>query len=177
MEDEKTTPAQAIPFPEPDRFQASRDFIEAMNRENESYSTEGLKPEILPRSPVFGTLGQNPVGPGDIIDTPEPVDWIPATGTDPIQFLIHRVEDVIQEATQIGTEPLSTKAGVLAALYQAQALRQIADLLAELTGVTEDGKTCIRTMRVYRQGQPPLYRRSMRNAQDLPYSDLEENQT
>ena len=165
MEDEKTIP-EPIPFPqkEAEPFQASRDFIAAMNAENESYSREGLKPEIRPRSPVFGTLGVNPVGPGDVIDTPEPVDWLPATGADPIEFLIDRVNRVIEETPQMGTEPLSTKASVLGALYQAQALREIADLLDELTGVTEDGKRYIRTMRVY-GGQA----RSQRmHPQDIP---------
>lgn len=45
---------------------------------------------------------------------------------DPIGFLIDRVDSVVLEAAQMGTEPLSTKAGCLAALYQAQALRDIA---------------------------------------------------
>ena len=141
MEDEPKTAAEPIPFPQKEKepFQASRDFIEAMNRENESYSREGLKPEIPPRSPVFGTLGQGDEVPiGDSFTHAYTADWLPATEADPIQFLIDRVERVIEESPQMGTEPLSTKAGVLAALYQAQALREIADEMGSIDRTLSD---------------------------------------
>ena len=112
---------EPVPFPAP--FAASRQFIEQMNAENEgeeTYSREGLEPEIKPRSPAFGNLGGNP---DPAFQVPDP---------DPIQFLIDRVDRVIEESVQMGPEPLSTKASVLAALYQAQALREIADSMGSL---------------------------------------------
>lgn len=46
--------------------------------------------------------------------------------SDPVGWLIARVDAVVIEAAQMGTEPLTTKAGCLAALYQAKALEDIA---------------------------------------------------
>lgn len=62
----------------------------------------------------------------------------PAPIPDPIAFLIHRVNSVIEESPQMGTEPLSTKAAVLAALYQAQALREISNYLHCISGNLSD---------------------------------------
>ena len=172
MEDEKPRP-EPIEFPHPEPFQASRNFIEAMNRENETYSAEGLKPEIPPRSPVFGTLG----------DLPRPVPYsFPSPEDHPIEHLIEKVDAVIQETPQMGTEPLNIKAGVLAALYQAQALRQISAGLSELnqslwdlrclmrsvlTKPDETGKIAIRTYRQYR----PIERSHSRMNPQEPYND------
>lgn len=61
--------------------------------------------------------------------TPDPIP----PNVDPVQWLIDRVQSVIPEAIQMGTEPLSTKAGVLAQLYQAEALREIAAHLGEIS--------------------------------------------
>lgn len=61
--------------------------------------------------------------------TPDPIP----PNVDPVQWLIDRVQGVIAESVQMGTEPLSTKAGVLAQLYQAQALRDIAGNLGEIS--------------------------------------------
>lgn len=59
---------------------------------------------------------------------------IPEDG-DPVAFLIDRVTRVVAESAQMGTEPLTTIASVLAQLYQAQALREIADEFGEITAL------------------------------------------
>jgi hypothetical protein len=61
---------------------------------------------------------ENQTGSGGIIEFP-PYQTM-------VEFLIDRVQRVIEEAPQLGTEALSTKAATLAALYQAQALQKIA---------------------------------------------------
>lgn len=65
--------------------------------------------------------------------------------TDPVGWLIARVDAVVIEAAQMGTEPLTTKAGCLASLYQARALEDIARSmfslqrsLARITTLLED---------------------------------------
>lgn len=74
--------------------------------------------------------------------TPDPIP----PNVDPVQWLIDRVQGVIAESVQMGTEPLSTKAGVLAQLYQAQALREISarldaihDAMHNIDATTLDG--------------------------------------
>jgi hypothetical protein len=105
--------------------------IPAAEETEELYSREGLTPEIRPRSPVMGTLGeQSAENSGE--SKPEQPDR-PYYPGDPILFLIDRVERVIEESVQLGTEPLSTKAAVLAALYQAQELRELADHAADIS--------------------------------------------
>lgn len=60
---------------------------------------------------------------------PVPIPHEPVDVDDPVGFLIDRVQTVVTETAQMGTEPLTTIAGVLAQLYQAQSLRGMEGLL------------------------------------------------
>lgn len=55
-----------------------------------------------------------------------------------INFLIDRVCKVISESAQMGTEPLSTIATVLANLYQAKALQEMAITAVEIRDVLQE---------------------------------------
>lgn len=58
-----------------------------------------------------------------------------------LDWLINRVNNVVLESAQLGTEPLTTKAATLAALYQAQALREIADEMGHANHIL--GELCL----------------------------------
>jgi len=105
-------PEPLILFPGPNAETRAHAFIDQINSENEA-------------------------GSGEIPEGFEPfLPWQP--GETHVDFLIRKVDRVVEESSQIGTEPLTTKAGCLAALYQAEALEKIADNLSRLdAGVWE----------------------------------------
>lgn len=67
------------------------------------------------------------------IPIPEGVDDAAA-----IEYLINRVRLVITECAQMGTEPLSTIANVLAQLYQTKALQEMAITAVEIRDILQE---------------------------------------
>ena len=92
----------------------------------------GESAETRAHSFIESLNAQNELGIGDAFPLPEPDPYFIQQQADPIGFLIDRVDQVIIESVQGGTEPLSTKASVLAMLYQARALNRIADEMQDL---------------------------------------------
>lgn len=79
---------------------------------------------------IEGLNNENEMG---SIPAPDPLPY-----GDPIGYLIDRVDRVVMESVQGGTEPLSTKAAVLATLFQARALQEIATNSATIASEITD---------------------------------------
>lgn len=109
-------------------------------------------PETRVRSFIDGINAENESG------AIPAADFLPAD--DPIGFLINRVDAVVIESAQLGTEPLTTKAAVLAALFQARALEEIADEMESIANQTASISVVLSEMLEHFKYRfpPPIYR-------------------
>lgn len=114
--------------------------MENENDQEQSHETQG--PQIVempsPTEPELQIIPEFAAALDMENQTAESLTPDPLPDDDPIGFLIDRVQNVVAESAQMGSEPLTTKAGVLAALYQAQSLDMIADCAQQIAQGLED---------------------------------------